>query len=613
MCCWPYGTGMQIVMQLDLASLARAYRSGRHTVHDTVDHVLQRIARHASNPIWISRFSEAALRMRADQLAAADPRSLPLYGVPFAIKDNIDLADLPTTAACPAFSFEPRRSAAVVQRLIDAGAMAVGKTNLDQFATGLVGTRSPYGICRNSFDEACIAGGSSSGSAVALALGQVSFSLGTDTAGSGRIPAAFNNLIGYKPTLGLLSTRGMLPACRSLDAISIFALTAPDAAVVAQTAAGFDAADPWSRPTQYSRRRGWSRQQRFRFAVPLPEQLEFFGNHEYAHLFEAAVQRCGSLGGTAVPVDIEPLLRVAKLLYEGPWVAERYLATQKLIESDPQAMLPVTRQIITAGRDATALDAFRAQYQLRELAAAASPIWHCADALLLPTAGTHYSIAEVNAAPVQLNSNLGRYTNFVNLLDLAAVAVPAGFTTRGLPFGVSLIGMAWQDDDLLRLAARLQRASVGSLGACDAAWPEDQESWPCAAATIDVAVCGAHMSGLPLNHQLTERGAWQVSSTCTSPDYRLYALPGGPPARPGLVRVPEGGVRIDIEIWRMPEEHFASFVRGIPAPLGMGQVTSASGTQTCGFLCESFALAQAADISHFGGWRNYLANPTSSK
>ncbi len=594
-------------MRLDLASLAHAYRSQLQTVHQTVEHVLQQVARSASNPIWISRVSEAALFARADELAAVDPQTLPLYGVPFAIKDNIDLAGLPTTAACPAFAFDPVRSAAVVQKLLDAGAIAIGKTNLDQFATGLVGTRSPYGACRNSFDDGYISGGSSSGSAVAVALGQVSFALGTDTAGSGRIPAAFNNLIGYKPTLGLLSTRGMLPACRSLDAISILTLTANDAAAVAQVAAGFDPEDPWSRPLQQAGKRGWSRQDQFRFGVPLPAQREFFGNAEYARLYEASIHRCSAMGGNPVEVDIEPLLEVARLLYEGPWVAERYLATRALIESDPAAMLPVTRQIIEPGRDASALDAFRAQYRLRELAAAARRIWQAFDVLLLPTAGNHYRIEEVEASPLQLNSNLGRYTNFVNLLDMSAVAVPAGFTSAGLPFGVTLIGTAWQDDELLNLATRLHPAGASSLGADGTTWPTNTGNPPQSAATMDVAVCGAHMSGLPLNHQLLERGAWKVATTRTTPDYRLYALPGGPPARPGLVRVATDGVSIEMEIWRMPEENFAAFMRCVRAPLGIGLVDNAEGTQTCGFLCEAVAVTAATDISYLGSWRKYIA------
>lgn len=594
-----------MTMQLDLASLARAYRSGT-SVHDVMTHVLQQIMRDAENPVWISRVSEKALRLRADQLAAIDPRSLPLYGVPFAIKDNIDLAGLPTTAGCPAFAREPGTSATVVRKLLDAGAIAIGKTNMDQFATGLVGTRSPYGVCRNSFNERYIPGGSSSGSAVAVALGQVSFALGTDTAGSGRVPAAFNNVVGYKPTLGLLSTDGMVPACRTLDAISIFALTAGDAGAIAEVASGLDAQDPWSRPSQAASHRGWARRNAFRFGVPLPAQREFFGNSEYARLYEASIQHCRAVGGTAVEIDIAPLLEVARLLYEGPWVAERYLAAQTLLETNPGVIHPVTRQIIEAGRLPSALDAFRAQYRLRELSAAATHLWQSIDVLLLPTAGTHYTIEEVAAAPVQLNSNLGRYTNFVNLLDLAAVAVPSGITRDNLPFGVSLIAPAWQDNDLLTLAGRMHAGACDRLGTA-ASWPTEPLLPPEAAATIDIAVCGAHMSGLPLNHQLTDRGAWQIAATRTSTDYRLYALPGGPPARPGLVRVAQGGVAIDIEIWRMPEEHLASFVRGIPAPLGIGQVRNQAGIQSCGFLCEAVAVVQAVDISHYGSWRNYLA------
>jgi allophanate hydrolase len=590
------------MMPLDLASLAEAYRGGQ-SVHETLNHLLEQIAASDANPVWISRVSEAALRQRAEQLAAMDPGSLPLYGVPFAIKDNIDLAGLPTTAGCPAFAYQPRTSAAVVKKLLDAGAIAIGKTNMDQFATGLVGTRSPYGICRNAFDERYIAGGSSSGSAVAVALGQVSFALGTDTAGSGRVPAAFNNLIGYKPTLGLLSTRGMVPACRTLDAISIFSTTAGDAARVAHVISGFDAEDPWSRHPQRAGKRGWSRQEKFRFGVPLPAQRDFFGNTEYARLFEASIHRCISMGGMPAEIDIEPLLEVARLLYEGPWVAERYLTAEALLETTPAAVHSVTRQIIEAGRTPSALDAFRAQYRLRELSALAAGIWQSMDVLLLPTAGTHYTIEEVSAQPLQLNTNLGRYTNFVNLLDLAAVSIPAGFTQRGLPFGVTLMAPAWQDEELLSLAGRVHTGSSNIPGTDDL---------PRLPGMIDIAVCGAHMSGLPLNRQLTERGAWQIAATRTAPEYRLYALPGGPPARPGLVRVAEGGVAINMEIWRMPEEHFGSFMGCVRSPLGIGMVQTASGEPVCGFLCEAVAAAGAQDISSHGGWRNYLAQQATT-
>jgi allophanate hydrolase len=467
---------------------------------------------------------------------------------------------------------------------------------MDQFATGLVGTRSPHGACLNSVDSGYISGGSSSGSAVAVALGQASFSLGTDTAGSGRVPAAFNNLVGYKPTLGALSTRGMVPACLSLDAMSIFAHSATDAEIVSKVATGHDPLDPWSRKPHFPSGRGWSQRARFRFAVPEPAQREFLGNTAYARLYEGAIERLQTLGGDLVNIDIAPLLECARLLYQGPWVAERYLATLPLIESSPDALLPITRRIISAGALPSALDAFRAQYRLQELRRAAETTWAKADVLLLPTAPTHFTIAEVDAEPIARNTDLGYYTNFVNLMDLAAVAVPAGFTAQGLPFGVSLIAPAWNDEDLLRLARRWE-------GPADSA----SHPMPASGSFVDVAVCGAHMSGLPLNPQLTSRGAWLVAATHTVPEYRLHALPGGPPFRPGLVRVGEGGAAIEIEIWRMPIEHFGSFVAAIPAPLGIGRLRTADGSEVEGFLCEAHALAQATDITQFGGWRRYLA------
>jgi allophanate hydrolase len=595
-------------MKLDLtiSTLTRAYRAGTLTPGKLVENLIAQRAKYNSHHIWISTVDDAGLRERARQLESADPTSLPLYGIPFAIKDNIDYAPLPTTAGCPAFAYQPSSSAPVVQALIDAGAIALGKTNLDQFATGLVGTRSPYGACRNAFDPAYISGGSSSGSAVAVALGLASFSLGTDTAGSGRVPAAFNNLVGYKPTLGSLSMRGVVPACRSLDAMSIFALTAEDAAQVARVAVKFDAADAWSRAVGRPARAGFGRGPSFRFAVPRISQLEFFGNAAYAKLFDEAVERLGTLGGEFVEVDIEPLLSTARLLYEGPWVAERYLAAESLLVSQPDAMLEVTRQIISGGAQPKALDAFRAQYRLKDLTRAAQPLWQAADVLLLPTAATHYQISEEVADPIRLNSTLGRYTNFVNLMDLSAVAVPAGFTPNGLPFGVSLIAPAWSDADLLALGARAHRAAVSTLGATTLPLPAIEASPAAADGTIDVMVCGAHMSGLPLNKQLLERGAWQVATTRTAPVYRFYALPGGPPFRPGLVRVKDGGVAIDVEVWRVPAEHFGSFVAGIPSPLGIGKVKLEDGSEVSGFMCEALGVAEAQDISALGGWRQYL-------
>lgn len=587
-------------------ALLSAYRTGSTTPVEVIESVIAR-RRASPSAIWITQVSENELRSQAAALSTQDPASLPLYGVPFAIKDNIDLAGLPTTAACPAYSYQPEASAFVVQRLLQAGAVPLGKTNMDQFATGLVGTRSPYGVCASAFDPEFISGGSSSGSALAVALGQAAFALGTDTAGSGRVPAAFNNLVGYKPTLGLLSTNGVVPACRTVDAVSVFALTAEDAALVGSVAAGYDHADPWSRHCVPSPRRGWSRRARFRCAIPQAPQREFFGNDEYARQYEVTIGRLADLGAEVHEVDIGPLLAAAQLLYQGPWVAERYQVAGALIEREPEAVLPVIRAIIGAATRFTASATFAAQYRLQELRRQGAAIWEVADVLLLPTAPTHYRIAEIEADPLRLNSRLGHYTNFVNLLDLAAVAVPAGFTSAGLPFGVSLIAPAHEDADLLRLAARLHRATSARAGALDASVPPHAPV-PGNDGFVDVAVCGAHMSGLPLNGQLTSRGGWLVEATRTSPHYRLYALPGGPPFRPGLVRVEEGGAAVEIEVWRLPMERFGDFVAGIPAPLGIGRLRTAANEETCGFLCEGAGVSGAEDITHHGGWRAYLAS-----
>jgi allophanate hydrolase len=587
---------------LEIRTLVRAYRSGELRVREVAERVLARIDAAPERNVWIARLPHESVMAYVGALERRSPDELPLYGVPFAIKDNIDLAGVPTTAACPEFVYVPHRSATVVQRLIEAGAIPVGKTNLDQFATGLVGTRSPYGACRNSFDPAYISGGSSSGSAVAVATGLVSFALGTDTAGSGRVPAAFNNIIGLKPSCGLLSTRGVVPACRSLDSVSIFALTAADAEAVLDVAHGFDAADPFSKPIQLAQ----PKTEPLRIGIPPPDQLEFFGDTAYRTLYEASCERAKSLGASLVRVDIAPFLAAARLLYEGPWVAERYAAIQDFIASSPQALHPVTRQIIEGGARPSAVEAFKAQYRLQELKRLTSAVWREIDLLLVPTTGTIYRIDAVLADPLRLNTHLGFYTNFVNLLDLSAIAVPAGFRPDGLPFGVTFVAPAAQDRTLLAWAARFHPASVTQLGALSASVPPPQPR-ESVATDIRVVVCGAHMSGLPLNRQLTERHARFVCATRTAPHYRLYALPGGPPLRPGLVRVATGGAAIDVEVWSVPQEHFGSFVAGIPAPLGIGKVELADGTQVCGFVCEAYAVVQAEDISHFGGWRAYLA------
>jgi allophanate hydrolase len=600
---------------LAIADLSAAYREARATPLATIEALLARIDRFADRAIWISRVPREQLLQQARALGALDPASLPLYGIPFAIKDNIDLAGIPTTAACPAFAYTPEQSAFVVERLIRAGAIPIGKTNLDQFATGLVGTRSPYGACRNSFDPAYISGGSSSGSAVAVALGLASFSLGTDTAGSGRVPAAFNNLIGFKPSCGRLSTRGVVPACRTLDVVSIFALSAHDAARVGRVAEGFDVAEPYSRqipartapaaPPAPASSGGT-----FRFGLPRSHQLEFFGNSDFARLFDDAIARLQGLGGQPVEIDLEPFIEAARLLYEGPWLAERFLVIESLLRSNPGAILPVTRGIIEGGSRVSGADTFRAQYRLQTLRRTCEQVWGQIDVLVTPTAGTTYRISEIEADPVRLNTNLGLYTNFANLLDLAAVSVPAGFAAGPRPFGISLVGPAWSDYEMLALAARVQRDAPTGQGALGLELPVESEfAWASASTdAVSLAVCGAHMEGLALNPELRRLGATLLERTRTAARYRLYALPGGPPHRPGLVRVERDGAAIEVELWSLSAAAFGSFVARIPAPLGVGKIELPDDRRVSGFLCESYAVKDAADITHHGGWRKYLAS-----
>jgi allophanate hydrolase len=440
-------------MNLSISHLQNEYRTGRLTPTSLVNKIDELTHRNDDHCIWIRRLSLNEMLAYAQKLEALDPASLPLYGIPFAIKDNIDLAGIPTTAACPKFSFTPTESATVVQKLIDAGAIPIGKTNLDQFATGLVGARTPYGAGRNAFNSDYISGGSSAGSAVSVALGMASFSLGTDTAGSGRVPAAFNNLVGHKPTCGLLSTKGVLPACRTLDCVSIFALSAPDAAQVLSVAQGYDIQDAYSRHAPLSHE---NLGESFEFGVPQNDQLAFFGNAETPQLFEQAIQRLTVLGGKQVTIDFAPFLETARLLYEGPWVAERYAAIQSFIEKTPEALFPVTRQIIGGATRFNAVDVYNAQYKLKALQQVCAGIWDTIDVMLTPTAGTIYKIDDVNVNPVQTNSNLGYYTNFMNLLDLTAVAVPAGFQSNGLPFGVTIAAPAFSDGMLLNLGEKMQ-------------------------------------------------------------------------------------------------------------------------------------------------------------
>jgi allophanate hydrolase len=516
-----------------------------------------------------------------------------LQGLTFAIKDNIDLAGVPTTAACPEFGYTPSESAEVVKRLLAAGAVPLGKTNLDQFATGLVGTRSPYGIPRNPFNADYIPGGSSSGSAVAVAAGLCDFALGTDTAGSGRIPAGLNNLVGLKPTRGLLSTTGLVPACRTLDCISLFTRTVAEAAKLLPVVSGYDAKDPYSRATPLAASKVLPTP---RLGIPRASQLEFFGNVAAKELFETACQRWRELGATLVEIDFEPFFKAANLLYSGPWVAERYAAIREFIEAKPGALHPVTRQIIAPAAEARTVDAFKAMYQLAAYRRAAETVWGEIDALLTPTAGTAYTVAEVLADPIRTNSNLGRYTNYLNLFDLCAIAVPAGTLPQGVPWGVTLVAPAFQDLTLLQLAARFMGESLPASSPAPSAIEPMQR----------VVVCGAHLSGLPLNSQLTSRGGRLVRATSTAPEYRLTVLPNTTPPKPGLVRVATGGAAIAVEVWEIPQSTYGSFVAAIPPPLGIGTITLADGERVQGFLCEAVATEGAQDITGLGGWRKYV-------
>ncbi len=567
---------------MHIRSLLQQYRSGSLTPRSLIDRVLARIEAAGENNVWIHLLSRDELYAHADRLNGHSPETLPLYGIPFAVKDNIDLAGAPTTAACPEYSYLPQQSAFVVQRLLDAGAIPIGKSNLDQFATGLVGVRTPFGTARNPYSSDHIPGGSSSGSAVAVASGLVSFALGTDTAGSGRVPAAFCNLFGIKPTKGLLSTSGVVPACRSLDCVSIFALDADDGARVLEAAQGYDNSDPFSRRCQPTpQQSGHS----FTFGVPAADELEFFGNVEYAALFKQAVARLERLGGIKHEINFRPFREAARLLYEGPWVAERYAALREFIETKPESFFPVTREIIATGVNPTAVDAFTASYRLQALRREAEAVWAEIDLLLTPTAGTIYRIDEVEAEPLRLNSNLGYYTNFMNLLDLSALAVPAGFTPGGLPFGITLAAPAFNDDYLLAIGTRFSSVA-------------DQEP-------LQVAVCGAHLRGLPLNHQLLELGGRFIREASTAPCYRLFALESVPP-KPGMLRSPDGGAAIALEIWELPAAGLGRFLTAIPAPLGLGKVELDDGSQVTCFLVESAAVEGSHEITAYGGWKSYL-------
>jgi allophanate hydrolase len=592
--------------------LQEAYQRGQWSPADVVDEAHRRIeqARANGQKAWlhVRERGELLAEARTMMMRKASGEHLPLFGLPFAVKDSIDVAGMPTTVACPALARVPGESAPVVRRLIAAGAIVVGKTNLDQLAMGLVGVRSPYGVPVNPFDKRMIPGGSSSGSAVALATGQVSFALATDTAGSGRVPAAFNNVVGLKPTRGMLSMRGVAPACRTVDCCSVFGLTVGDACAVLDRARGWDEDDPFSRPEfaalSFAPR---SPALPWRIGVPRPSQLEFFGDAQAAASFAASMDRFCALGCAMVEVDFAPFREAGELLYGGPWVAERLVIGGELLDHRPDELLPVIREILQEARRYDALDTFRATYALASLRQKLRSTWNRIDALLVPTTPTIYSVAEVVADPRSLNANLGIYTTFANLLDLMAIAIPAGFRPDGLPAGVTLLGPAGSDARVAAIADAHHRRLGGRLGATKYALSPDPR--PAMADTDDrvrLAVVGAHLSGQPLNGQLTDAHAALVRTARTSPRYRLFALPAMAPPKPGLIRTPDDGRAIEVEVWALDAAQFGGFVARVQPPLSIGSIELEDGSWVHGFLCEPHAVQGAEDISEWGGWRAYL-------
>ncbi len=589
-------------LNFNLAALRDAYGRGLDPV-SVVAEVYARIATANDPGIFISLTPEGDANDMARALGAFSPNR-PLWGVPFAVKDNIDLAGLATTAACPAFAYRPTESAFAVQRLIDAGAIPIGKTNLDQFATGLVGVRTPYAVPKNAFDAAIVPGGSSSGSGVAVARGLVSFALGTDTAGSGRVPAALNNIVGLKPSLGAISVRGVVPACKSLDCVSIFAGCVDDAWDVFEAMRLRDPLDAFQReiapgiPGQLA--------PQWRCGVPGKRDLEFFGDENAAAAWELARGTLAEIGAMPVEIDMRPFLEAARLLYEGPWIAERHAALREFLRTNADDLLPVTRAIVDGANKFSASDAFDAIYRLREISLATSGVMASIDALCVPSAPRAPTIEDVARDPLGPNAQLGRWTNFVNLLDLSALASPGPFRPDGLPAGVTFIGRRGADSRLASIGRAFHARAGAGMGKARAPVPEPiarQDSGD----QIEIVVVGAHMSGMALNHELLALDAEFSRRAATRPSYRLYALAGGPPRRPGMIRCADGdGGAIECEVWRLSPDNFGRFVAKVPAPLSIGTILLADGSAPKGFLAEPEGLSGATDITRYGSWRAFV-------
>jgi len=586
-----------------ISALHAAYADGV-TPDQIVTECFRRIDDVNDAGIFIHRMTIDACLAAAQSLGDFDAQNKPLWGVPFVIKDNIDAAGAPTTAGCPAFAYDAADDAFVVAQLREAGAILIGKANLDQFATGLVGVRSPYQPPKNAVDPMIVPGGSSSGSAVAVGHGFATFSLGTDTAGSGRVPAALNNIVGLKPSLGALSATGVVPACRTLDTISIFALTVEDAYAAFLVAQAYDEQDSQSKHFSFPPLSALPPS--LKVGIPSSDTIEFFGDAIQSASFYNSIETLKSLGATIVEMDFQPFYDVAQLLYEGSWVAERHAVIEHLLKSDPNSVHPVTTQIVSKAVNFSATDAFRDQYKVADLKRAVEPIMATIDLLCVPTIPTFYSVDDLARDPVQPNSNFGTYTNFVNLLDMCGIAVPTATRSDGRPGNVTLLAGAGKDGFIASIASHIHQKSNVNLGAtsCPLTCLPAASVAP-AEDEMKVLVCGAHMSGLPLNYQLTDLGARFLKQAQTNDDYTMFSLAGDLPARPGLVRANRGR-KIEVEIWAIPKTSFGAFISQIPAPLGIGTVTLDDGEQVKGFICENMGLKNATDITHFGGWRNFL-------
>lgn len=590
---------------MNIDTLRQAYLNKTLSPDTLIMQCLEGIQRTSSSNAWISVLSKEQLSPYLESLHTKNIDDHPLWGIPFAIKDNIDLKGVPTTAACPDFAYTPSEHAFVVQQLINAGAIPMGKTNLDQFATGLVGTRSPYGAVTNAFNPEYISGGSSSGSSFAVATGQVSFALGTDTAGSGRVPAALNNIIGTKPSIGLLSCRGVVPACKSLDCVTFFTTTQDDADTLLDVASVYDSEDTYARVANFSKRKITDH---FKVGIPRNEDLVFFGHEEYLTLFRQACSQLEKAGAELVTIDLRIFLKAATLLYNGPWVAERYHAVGSFIEGTTKQCDKTVSTIIKGANTKTAVDTFDGFYQLAAFKKQCDELLASVDTIAMPTTSNHYKISELEENPIELNSNMGYYTNFINLLDYSALAIPAGFTSTQLPFGITLFANKFEDKQLQQISHKYLAVKHWGMGTREITTPLSTKSkgYPLSLdGYISVAVCGAHLTGMPLNHQLSERGAILLKASTTSQHYQFYALAGGPPFRPGLKRV-NRGESIFIEIWAVPTEHFGSFVAGIPAPLGIGKLETIDGDWLSGFICEDYGLEGANNITEYKDWRLYI-------